>query len=184
MAPTQSSRTSISAAMLTPSVKMGKANRTQPPPRRASRPSCRRRPSGSPRPSTRRAHERRRSAPDRSRRSLAEAFRLTVSDGRAHVGASPSRREALPWQEWQGSAFALVRLRSLASTETAAIGRFERTGANGRERPPAFAMQKVEGSSPFIRLPSMPFPGCMGRGRAPFMPQTIGGRSGSDCVHR
>ena len=28
---------------------------------------------------------------------------------------------------------------------------FERTGANGRERSLAFAMQKVEGSSPFIR---------------------------------
>jgi hypothetical protein len=29
---------------------------------------------------------------------------------------------------------------------------FDRTGANGRERPLAFAMQKVEGSSPFIRF--------------------------------
>jgi hypothetical protein len=28
----------------------------------------------------------------------------------------------------------------------------ERTGENGRERPLAFAMQKVEGSSPFIPL--------------------------------
>jgi hypothetical protein len=28
---------------------------------------------------------------------------------------------------------------------------FERTGANGREQSLAFAMQKVEGSSPFIR---------------------------------
>jgi hypothetical protein len=43
-------------------------------------------------------------------------------------------------------------LRSLAPTETAANGWFERTGANGREQSLAFAMQKVEGSSPFIRF--------------------------------
>jgi hypothetical protein len=35
---------------------------------------------------------------------------------------------------------------------TAANSRFERTGANGRELPLSFAMQKVEGSSPFIRF--------------------------------
>jgi hypothetical protein len=31
-----------------------------------------------------------------------------------------------------------------------------RSQANGRERPPTFAMQKVEGSSPFIRSPLKP----------------------------
>jgi hypothetical protein len=36
--------------------------------------------------------------------------------------------------------------------ETSANSRFERTDANGRERSLAFAMQKVEGSSPFIRF--------------------------------
>jgi hypothetical protein len=36
--------------------------------------------------------------------------------------------------------------------EAAANGRFRRTGAHARERPPPFAMQKVEGSSPFIRF--------------------------------
>jgi hypothetical protein len=56
-----------------------------------------------------------------------------------------------PWQEWQGSVFVRVRLRSLAPIETAANGQFERTGVNGRERSLALAMQKVEGSSPFIR---------------------------------
>jgi hypothetical protein len=49
-------------------------------------------------------------------------------------------------------AFARVRVRSLAPTETVANGQIERTGANGRERSLAFAMQKVVGSSPFIRL--------------------------------
>ena len=56
-----------------------------------------------------------------------------------------------PWQEWQGSAFARVRLRSLALREDLQTRRFERTGANGSERSPAFAMQKVVGSSPIIR---------------------------------
>jgi hypothetical protein len=37
------------------------------------------------------------------------------------------------WQEWQGSAFARVRSRSLASTNSLQTGNFERTGANGRE---------------------------------------------------
>jgi hypothetical protein len=49
-----------------------------------------------------------------------------------------------------------VRSGSLAfacSDRNAAYGRFERTGANGRERSLALAMQKVEGSSPFIRSP-------------------------------
>jgi hypothetical protein len=35
--------------------------------------------------------------------------------------------------------------------ETAGDAGLERTGANGRERLPAFAMQKVVGSSPIIR---------------------------------
>jgi hypothetical protein len=46
-------------------------------------------------------------------------------------------------------------LRSLASTETAANSWFERTGANGRERLLALAMQKVEGSSPFSRFKNL-----------------------------
>jgi hypothetical protein len=58
----------------------------------------------------------------------------------------------LPWQGWQGSAFARVRSRSLARRETSANSRFERTGAHGRERSLAFAMQKVVGSSPIIRF--------------------------------
>jgi hypothetical protein len=37
--------------------------------------------------------------------------------------------------------------------------RFERTGANGRERSLALAMQKVEGSSPFIRSSTAPLDG-------------------------
>jgi hypothetical protein len=37
-------------------------------------------------------------------------------------------------------------------TRRAADRTFQRTRANRRERPPAFAMQKVEGSSPFIRF--------------------------------
>ena len=61
----------------------------------------------------------------------------------------------IPWQEWQGSAFARVRLRSLACAESPANRSFERTGANGRERSLALAMQKVEGSSPFIRFKSL-----------------------------
>jgi hypothetical protein len=36
-------------------------------------------------------------------------------------------------------------------TEVAAGRRFERTAANGCERAPAFAMQKIVGSSPIIR---------------------------------
>jgi hypothetical protein len=36
--------------------------------------------------------------------------------------------------------------------ESPANSRFERTGANGSERLLALAMQKVEGSSPFIRF--------------------------------
>jgi hypothetical protein len=47
-----------------------------------------------------------------------------------------------------------VRSGSLAFgrfAERPAIQAFERTGANGREPLLAFAMQKVEGSSPFIR---------------------------------
>jgi hypothetical protein len=59
-----------------------------------------------------------------------------------------------PWQEWQGSAFARVRSCSLTWTGNPAIGRFERTGANGCERSLAFAMQKVVGSSPIIRSES------------------------------
>jgi hypothetical protein len=42
-------------------------------------------------------------------------------------------------------------MRSLASTETAANGQFERTQANESELPRALAMQKVVGSSPIIR---------------------------------
>jgi hypothetical protein len=64
---------------------------------------------------------------------------------------SGSARRVVPWQEWQGSAFARVRSCSLACMETTANGRFERTGANGSERPLAFAMQKVVGSNPIIR---------------------------------
>jgi hypothetical protein len=56
-----------------------------------------------------------------------------------------------PWQEWQGSAFARVRSRSLAWTGTTANRRFARTGANGRERSRTLAMQKVVGSNPIIR---------------------------------
>jgi hypothetical protein len=43
-------------------------------------------------------------------------------------------------------------LGSLAPIETAANGSIDRTGANGRERPLALAMQKVVGSSPIIRF--------------------------------
>jgi hypothetical protein len=57
-------------------------------------------------------------------------------------------RRLRPWQEWQGSAFARVRSRSLARTESPANSRFERTGANGRELLLSLAMQKVVGSSP------------------------------------
>jgi hypothetical protein len=71
--------------------------------------------------------------------------------------ARPVRvRHLNPWQGWQGSAFALVRLRSPNRAETRANGRSERTDANGRERSLAFAMQKVEGSSPFIRFEKAP----------------------------
>jgi class 3 adenylate cyclase len=56
------------------------------------------------------------------------------------------------WLQWLHSAFARVRWGSLARAEAAANRPFERTGANGRERPPTLAMQKVEGSSPFIPL--------------------------------
>jgi hypothetical protein len=48
-----------------------------------------------------------------------------------------------------------VRSGSLAFArpiETPKNKRFERTGANRSERSLAFAMQKVEGSSPFIRF--------------------------------
>jgi hypothetical protein len=62
----------------------------------------------------------------------------------------------IPWQEWQGSAFARVRSCSLVCMEPSANRRFERTGANRRERSLAFAMQKVEGSSPFIRSQKSP----------------------------
>jgi hypothetical protein len=57
-----------------------------------------------------------------------------------------------PWQEWQGSAFARVRSRSLNRDRTALQRRIERTGAHGRERSRTLAMQKVVGSSPIIRL--------------------------------
>jgi len=40
--------------------------------------------------------------------------------------------------------------------ETSANRDFERTDANGCERSLAFAMQKVEGSSPFIRSQETP----------------------------
>jgi hypothetical protein len=42
------------------------------------------------------------------------------------------------------------------SAEDPTNKRFERTGANGRERAPALAMQKVVGSSPIIRSRSPP----------------------------
>jgi hypothetical protein len=60
-------------------------------------------------------------------------------------------RRPIPWQGWQGSMFARVRSRSLACADTPANWPLEPTGANGRERSRAFAMQKVVGSSPFIR---------------------------------
>jgi hypothetical protein len=56
------------------------------------------------------------------------------------------------WLQWLHSAFARVRFRALAWPEAAANDNFRRTHANGRERPPTLAMQKVEGSSPFIRF--------------------------------
>jgi hypothetical protein len=56
------------------------------------------------------------------------------------------------WQQWLHSAFARVRWRSLDFAEAPARRAFERAGANGCERFPGFAMQKVEGSSPFIRF--------------------------------
>jgi hypothetical protein len=52
------------------------------------------------------------------------------------------------------SAFARIRSRSLAPLEVAANERFRRTHANRRERLPAFAMQKVVGSSPIMRFQS------------------------------
>jgi hypothetical protein len=52
------------------------------------------------------------------------------------------------WLQWLHSAFVRVRCRSLAGPEASANTRFRRTRANGREHPPAFAMQKV------IRVPS------------------------------
>jgi hypothetical protein len=55
------------------------------------------------------------------------------------------------WLQWLHSAFVRVRCRSLAGPEASANTRFRRTRANGREHPPAFAMQKVVGSSPIIR---------------------------------
>jgi hypothetical protein len=45
-----------------------------------------------------------------------------------------------------------ARWRSLAGDELAADRHFHRMGANGRERSPALAMQKVVGSSPIIRF--------------------------------
>jgi hypothetical protein len=66
------------------------------------------------------------------------------------------------WLEWLHSAFARLRFRSLAPLEVAANKKFQRTRANRRERPPAFAMQKIEGSSPFIRFrkPAIQCPTC------------------------
>jgi hypothetical protein len=60
-------------------------------------------------------------------------------------------RQLSQWLQWLHSAFARLRSRSLAALEVAANEMFQRTRANGRERPPAFAMQKVVGSSPIIR---------------------------------
>jgi hypothetical protein len=69
-------------------------------------------------------------------------------------GTMPPR--VTPWQGWQGSVFARVLSRSFAWTETSAKRGFERTDANGSEQSLAFAMQKVEGSSPFIRFKKNP----------------------------
>ena len=77
--------------------------------------------------------------------------RLTVT-----LACSPCSVPEIPWQEWQGSPFPRVRLRSLACPESPANRSFERTGTNGRERPLALAMQKVVGSSPIIRSPQKP----------------------------
>src|SRR5207248_5459751 len=61
-------------------------------------------------------------------------------------------RQQAQWLQWLHSAFARVRSRSLSQREDAANARFRRTRANRGERSPPLAMQKVEGSSPFIRL--------------------------------
>jgi hypothetical protein len=84
--------------------------------------------------------------------SVYEAISSEGPNPEASRAAASTVRHPIPWQEWQGWALAWVRVRSLAPTETAANLRFERTGANGRERSLAFAMQKVVGSSPIIRL--------------------------------
>jgi hypothetical protein len=61
-------------------------------------------------------------------------------------------RRLTPWHGWQGSSFARVRTGSLVWTEA-----LQTTALS--ERPLAFAMQKVEGSSPFIRFKQRLNPG-------------------------
>jgi hypothetical protein len=70
---------------------------------------------------------------------------------------SPRTCQESQWLQWLHSAFARARCRSLALSEAAANRWFQRTHANGRERPPAFAMQKVVGSSPIIRSKERPW---------------------------
>jgi hypothetical protein len=68
-----------------------------------------------------------------------------------HLSRQPEGCKRSQWLQWLQSAFVRVRCGSLALVELAANKTFQRTGANGRERPPALAMQKVVGSSPIIR---------------------------------
>jgi hypothetical protein len=76
--------------------------------------------------------------------------RLPGHDGLC-VGSTPWMWQLAQCLQWLQSAFARVRCRSLVQVETSASSRFRRAQANGREPPPAVAMQKVVGSSPIIR---------------------------------
>jgi hypothetical protein len=84
----------------------------------------------------------------------------------AWAGATPRRRTRMARMARFG-----VRSGPVAFARrkgTAGNRRFDRTGANGRERSLAFAMQKVVGSSPIIRFKNPP--------------QTAGFSLG-DCLH-
>src|SRR5215203_3506407 len=73
----------------------------------------------------------------------------------ASLFAKPSHRgkvEEEAWQQWQHLTFARVRSAFGAALAFRSTMGVHRTGANGRERSPPFAMQKVVGSSPIIRF--------------------------------
>ena len=81
-------------------------------------------------------------------------FAFPTAPGALAAGSALHANDPRSWQlsqllQWLHSAFARVRCCSLARPEAAANRRFERTGANRRERSPALASRRS-----WVRVPS------------------------------